>query len=175
MLVFAAIMGLHVFHTFDTRDAAGDYVERVLVIEEEWYFKVLNPMAGDVLGFSLPAFPVAYVSAPAVARAGADLEGVRIHEAKHLEQRDHMGIQNFLRTETWKLEGMAEYARGAPTVDVCNPDPKAKKVRLAYRQYFVVVSYLIDELGLSEDEVYLYPDYPLSDAEAWLATTRCAG
>ena len=174
MVFFLGIMGLHVFHTWETREDAGDYVERVLVIQSEWYFKALNPIAGDVLGFSLPAFPVAYVSGPAVERAGADIQGVRVHEAKHLEQRDEMGIQIFLRTAEWKLEGMAEYARGAPTVDVCNPDPNARKVRLAYREFFVVVSYLIEGQGLTEDEVYLYPDFPLAEAEAWLEATRCA-
>ena len=173
MAVFLAIMGLHVFHTWDTRDLAGDYFERVLVIESELYFKTLNPIAGDVLGFSLPAFPVAYVNKHAVERAHTDLEGVRVHEAKHLEQRDRMGLQRFLRTDEWKLEGMAEYARGAPTLDVCAPDQNAKPARHAYREYFVTVSYLIDELGLTEEDVYQYPDYPLEEAEAWLRETRC--
>lgn len=170
---FLGILGLHGYNTYETREHEGDYLKRVLVIDQAWYFKVLNPLAGDVLGFTLPAFPVAYVSRPAVERAHVDIEGVRVHEAKHLEQRDHLGIKTFLQTESWKLEGMAEYARGATTLDLCHPDPDAKPVRQKYRDYFITVSWLIEEKGLSEDEVYQYPNYPLFQATTWMMETRC--
>lgn len=173
LLIALSIVSVHGYNAWQASENAETVEDRIYVLEQEWMYKALNPMSGPALGYSLPIFTIAYINLPAVERAGADLDGVKRHEGKHLQQRIDLGLVEFIKMDKWKLEGIAEYERGAPTIDICDPDPGSHHLRLAYREYYVVVRYLIEENGFDEEDIYALEDYPLEEAEAWLSQTVC--
>ena len=83
-----------------------------------------------------------------------------------------MGLEHF-GTETWKLEGVAEYFRGKPTADLCQPKEGEDINRLNYRDYFIAVTYLIEKEGLTEKEIYETSQYPIELATSWVLNNRC--
>ena len=174
LLLVAMLVSTHGAYAWQAHAAADNWADRVFIIERDWHFKLLYPLGGGAIGFSLPPLSVAYVNAEAVAHLGTDLQGVRRHEAKHLEQADALGLLQYYRLDEWKREGIAEYARGGPTVDLCAPSPDANPNRLAYRAYYVAVRYLIEVKGLTESEIYAFDQYPLEDAELWLTEEVCS-
>ncbi|QFT53772.1 hypothetical protein [Microbulbifer sp. THAF38] len=146
--------------------------DRVYVIEAPLVYKVLNPVAGDSLGFTLPFVGVAYINKQAVQDADTPLPGVISHEAKHIEQFWQLGIHHF-GIEKWKLEGMAEYVRGDSTISLCASGVEGLHDRIKYRDYHIAVKYLIEVEGLSEDQIYNYSDYPLGVASDWINAEIC--
>ncbi|WP_444909892.1 hypothetical protein [Microbulbifer sp. TRSA005] len=149
-----------------------DTEDKVYVIKNPWFFKLLNPISGDSLGFTLPFIGVAYINETAVKNAKTSIDGVIKHEAKHIEQYWELGIQHF-QVDTWKLEGVAEYARGESTIPLCASALTESKEQQRYRDYHIVVKYLIENKGLGEGGIYRYQGYPLSEADDWVSTEVC--
>ncbi len=170
LILLIATHGLYAWRAHTT---AETWEDRVFVIERSWQFYLLNPMIGSGIGFALPYLSVAYINQEAIERLGTDVEGVRRHEAKHLEQESKLGLLSFWQLDEWKREGMAEYVRGKPTIRLCSPDPDENPNRLAYREFYVVTRYLIEEKGLTETEIYAFEEYPLKEAEEWLQNMHC--
>ena len=179
-LIFVAMLvSTHAAFAWKAHGASEHWEERIFVIDEAWQFRFLYPLGGQAIGFTLPPLSVGYVNRAAIEVLGTDIEGVRRHEAKHLEQADQLGLARYYGLETWKREGIAEYIRGGPTISVCAPSVDENPNRLAYRSYYVVVKYLIEELGLSEEDIYALDgakldSYPLEAAEEWLNETECS-
>ncbi|WP_299583578.1 hypothetical protein [uncultured Microbulbifer sp.] len=146
--------------------------DRVYVINSPLTYKLLNPISGGSLGFTLPFVGVAYVNGAAVKEADTSMAGVIEHEAKHIEQFWELGVQHF-QIDEWKLEGVAEYARGGSTISLCASGLDESKARQRYRDYHVVVKYLIEADGLDENEIYRYQEYPLREATDWINTEIC--
>jgi len=148
------------------------YTDRVFVIEQPWQFRILYPIATTQLGFTPPFLGVAYVNKSAIDEVGVTIEEVSAHEAKHIQQFWELGFNHF-GVETWKLEGVAEYVRGKPTADLCQPKEDEIISRLNYRDYFIAVTYLIEKEGLSEKEIYETSQYPIETAKKWFLINKC--
>ncbi|MFT6906095.1 MAG: hypothetical protein ACJAS1_002759 [Oleiphilaceae bacterium] len=148
------------------------YVDRVFVIEHDWQFRILYPISTTPLGVTPPFLGVAYANKSAIDAAGVTVEEIAAHEAKHIQQFWELGLEYF-GTETWKLEGVAEYVRGKPTADLCQPKEGEDTNRLNYRDYFIAVTYLIEKEGLTEKEIYETSQYPIELATSWVLNNQC--
>ena len=166
------VLSIHLGFAAYAQAFSESYMDRVFVIEHGWQFRILYPIATTQLGFTPPFLGVAYVSKSAIDAAGVTIEEVSAHEAKHIQQFWELGFNHF-GVETWKLEGVAEYARGKPTADLCQPRENESVIRLNYRDYFIAVTYLIEKEGLSEKEIYEASEYPIETAKRWVLNNRC--
>lgn len=165
-LFIYTVFSLHAF-------AFSENVEdKVYVIDKTWQYLVLNPLGGDSLGFTPPFIGVAFVNKEAVDDAKTSLEGIIKHESKHIEQFWALGFKHF-QTDEWKLEGVADYVRGEPTANLCEPIIDETKTRLKYRDFFILAKYLIESQGLSENQIYSFDEYPLDAATEWVLATEC--
>ncbi len=113
------------------------------------------------------------MSKQAIVNTEADVIDIITHEAKYLQQVHDLGLINYLQQDDWKIEGIAEYARGKPTLKICGTNEKATENRLKYRENFVVTIYLIKEKGLTEKEIYNFSGYPAEEAERWIQKDEC--
>ena len=163
----------HVVYASYAHATSENWEDHIFVVDSDLHFKALNPLAGNALGYTIPFLSVGYVNREATERLEVDWEDIQRHEAKHVEQIKQFGLLKYYQLETWKREGLAEYVRGEPTLDICNPPEESNPNRLAYREYYIVTRYLIDEKGLSEDEVYAIDTYPIEVAESWVQSTLC--
>ena len=168
------LLATHGMYAWQAHTTAQNWEERVFIIERTWQFRLLNPAIGNAIGFTLPYLSIGYVNREAIERLGVDIEPVRRHEAKHLQQANQLGLLQFWRLDEWKREGMAEYVRGEPTVSLCSPNPEEDPNRLAYREFYIVTRYLIEKKGLTEEDLYEFEGYPLEEAEKWLVRTHCS-
>lgn len=168
------IVAAHTPFVWRASTNAQTWEDRVFVIERQWHYQLLNPLARGAIGFTIPLLSIGYVSQAAADKVGTDVIGVQRHEAKHLEQVNELGLLQYYQLARWKREGVAEYVRGKPTIGICAPDEDENANRVAYRQFYVTVRYLVEVKNLSESEIYQYEGYPLAQAEAWLAQTACA-
>lgn len=174
LIILGVLIMLHGAFVWRAYTTAETWEDRTFAIEHEWHYRLLNPLMGEALGFSVPTLGVAYVNQAGAERAGADVDGLRRHEAKHLAQVGQLGLRSYYQLAEWKREGVAEVVRGQPTANLCTPDPNETQNRLAYREYYVVTRYLMEVKGLKESDIYAYEaDYPLDVAEAWLKDTVC--
>ena len=158
------ILSIHFGFAAYAQIFSESYTDRVFVIEQPWQFRILYPIATTQLGFTPPFLGVAYVNKSAIDEVGVTIEEVSAHEAKHIQQFWELGFNHF-GVETWKLEGVAEYVRGKPTADLCQPKEDEIISRLNYRDYFIAVTYLIEKEGLSEKEIYETSQYPIEIAK----------
>ena len=166
------ILSIHFGFAAYAQIFSESYTDRVFVIEHNWQFKILYPIATTQLGFTPPFLGVAYVNKRAVDEAGVTVEEISAHEAKHIQQFWDLGFRHF-GVETWKLEGVADYVRGKPTADLCQPKEDESINRLKYRDYFIAVTYLLEKEGLSEKEIYETNEYPIENATQWVLNNRC--
>ena len=166
------ILSIHLGFSAYAYAFSDTYTDRVFVIEHDWLYRVLYPMSSTELAFTPPFIGVAYANKGAIDKAGVTVEEIAVHEAKHIQQFWELGFKHF-GTETWKLEGVAEYVRGKPTADLCQPKEGEDINRLNYRDYFMAVTYLIEKEGLSEKEVYETSQYPIETATNWVLNNRC--
>ena len=166
------ILSIHFGFAAYAQIFSESYTDRVFVIEQPWQFRILYPIATTQLGFTPPFLGVAYVNKSAIDEVGVTIEEVSAHEAKHIQQFWELGFNHF-GVETWKLEGVAEYVRGKPTADLCQPKEDEIISRLNYRDYFIAVTYLIEKEGLSEKEIYETSQYPIEIAKKWFLKNRC--
>jgi hypothetical protein len=170
--VAVGILSIHFSFAAYAHTFSESYTDRVFVIEHDWQFSILYPISTTQLGFTPPFLGVAYVNKSAIDEAGVTIEEVIAHEAKHIEQFWELGFSHF-GVETWKLEGVAEYVRGKPTADLCQPKEDESINRLNYRDYFIVVTYLIEKQGLTEEQIYETSEYPIETAKEWVLNNRC--
>lgn len=149
-------------------------LQRVFVIENNFHYKFINPFIGDALGFSPFALTIAFVSKENIENSEVELEGVIRHEAKHIEQKQTLGFFEYLFMDEWKIEGIAEYARGSSTIPLCDFDSTDLSIRKNYREYHLVAKYLIEHIGLSESDIYSFEQYPIQEASDWVLLEICS-
>jgi hypothetical protein len=170
--IVLGILSIHLSFATYALIFSNTYVDRVFVIEHDWQFRILYPISTTQLGVTPPFLGVAYANKSAIEAAGVTVEEIAAHEAKHIQQFWELGLEHF-GTETWKLEGVAEYVRGKPTADLCQPKEGEDINRLNYRDYFIAVTYLIEKEGLTEKEIYETSQYPIELATSWVLNNRC--
>ena len=172
-LVLLSIIFIHCSFIWQADSKGTDWKNRVFIIDSPLFYKMLNPLAGEALGFALPIGGVAYLNRTRIDEQGVNIDDIITHEAKHLDQSDKLGFLGYLFLDKWKSEGIAEYERGNPTISLCDPQAQGSSEEKMYKEYYIVTLYLIEKLGLSEDSVYSYENYPLKNANDWLLNDYC--
>ncbi|WP_371189262.1 hypothetical protein [Thalassotalea maritima] len=147
--------------------------ERLFLINSPLLFKVLNPSSPNALGAALPVVNIGFLNVSKINDMNQDIELIKKHEAKHLEQYQSLGMVKAFQLDNWKLEGIAEYARGSSTIDICSTEPVGTKAQLDYREYHTVVKYLIESEKLTEKEIYELDSYPVELANKWIQGQYC--
>ncbi|TLU61991.1 hypothetical protein FE810_13115 [Thalassotalea litorea] len=170
-----AIFYLVVLGSFVVRAevTAKTNTERLFLINSPLLFKVLNPTSGNALGATLPFVNIGFLNRSKIDELNENIDNIRRHEAKHLEQFQTLGPIKAFQLENWKSEGIAEYARGSSTIDICATTPVGTEAQLDYREYHTVVKYLIESEKLTEEDIYALDSYPLKFAQKWVAEKHC--
>ena len=170
-----AIVYMLVLFSFTVRAevTATSNSERLFIINSPVLFKVLNPFSGEALATALPFMNIGFLNATKIDEVNESIENIKNHEVKHLEQYQILGPIKVFQLADWKVEGIAEYARGKSTVDICATAPLGTKEQLEYRKYHIVAKYLIESEELTETEIYGLDTYPLEIAEKWVREQHC--
>lgn len=158
----------------------ADRPQTIQLVDSFGLYKFMT-VKGDSMGSTIPVIGLSRINKSDIDRDlvfrnseppnQRILSGVIAHEAMHNQIREHLGLLNYYRLPTWKDEGYCEYIAGETSISFEEGlrrwrEKPEDPTRYAYFRYHQMVKYLLDDRGVSVEDLFTqaFDEKEVSDA-----------